>query len=194
MIFGDNLDHMRRSLEGTIVLRDDLEPVYIERVFDRKYLGVHSLGNMNEGSKKIKVGEINFDILPKPGLINSRGKLGLRKRRTSRQYRFGLNSNNCPDFLSRTDITGRPFYNCLINNYPDLDEALDLLKRDFLKEVAFHKDYALFNENSDKFVSLYRTISNRFQRVGNVNSDNSEITLDSDFTYLKEEIDMEILT
>lgn len=185
MIFGDNLDHTRRSLENTIVFLKGQIPRYIASVESHNEIYSYPLvGNVSE---RVKLSDLDLCSPPKLGFVNSHGRVVLGKRRASRQYRAGLSTNNTyfDDVFhhnERVSLRSTPVEQALVNNYPPVEEAVDVLSKLHSRSIAISPYYALTLGDTG-VIKVYR----EGEGVGVMVDHKPKLT--NRFSFLQEEIE-----
>ena len=184
MIFGDDLSHTRRSLESTVVLTKDLEPVYINYIDGNRE--INSTFFMKDINENLSLSDLDLCTPYNLGFVNHRGRVLLGLKRPSRQYRAGLNNNNTQIldpfyYKEEISVNTKSFGNTLLNNYPPVSEALNLLDLGLIKGMAISSNYCIIEGSDRLLLCRHKNI------VGRV--DDGVPKLDHEFSFLKEELE-----
>ncbi len=185
MIFGDNLDHTRRSLENTIVFLKGKIPKYIRSV--ESHTDIYAYNITGDSYERVKLSDLDLCSPLKLGFVNSHGRTALGKRRASRQYRAGLSQNNTyfDDVFhhgERINLRSTPVEQALTNNYPPVEEVIDVLSKQHAKSVAISPNYALALSDTES-IQVYRDKENVGVMVDH------KLKLNNAFSFLQEEVE-----
>ncbi len=199
MIFtGDNGEHMKRSLVGTVVWMKKGEPCYIQSIMKGKVgvkTNVQLLKHFDEDAnepipfEEVKLDDLDLNRPLNLGFVNKKGHLYLAKRQPRRQYRVGLTNENTRILGLRgepqVNVVSSALRNTLKLNYPEIGYIVETMNRHLSKGGAFSRHFAVIDKGMDYL--LYRLDVS----VGTVSREGVP-KLNPKFIFLKEELTKEL--
>lgn len=185
-MYGKDYNYARSRIEGTIVrIQETNVPVLVRHVDrDSGICSVSKLLDIDIDESFVNLDDLNVEPVPL-GFVNYAGDAIYLQRIPNRRGpgNQGLNERNCASSGARLwAFPNKCLHQCIMNEYPSFEkaceESLQKTRRGKYKTIAFHRHWAVSNNNL-----MYK---NRLL-VGSIID--GVPTLEAKFGYLKEALE-----